>query len=194
MGTLEKSARQQRLRGNVQKAVLITVGAVGVLSIMLVAPNVFKALKMFGIKPERFNDKVRRATTRLIEKGYLVTEKNDGKTTLHLSEKGERILEEIELKGKTQTQRNKRWDKRWRLVVFDIPEKRRKVRNALRDMIISLGFVKIQNSVWVYPYDCEELVTLLKVDLRLHREVLYAIVEKIENDAWIRKHFHLPVD
>lgn len=193
MGKLETSARRERLSGNIQKAVLGTVGTAGVLSVMLVAPNIFKALSVFGIKPARFNDKVKKATTRLIEKGYLIAEKNGSKTTLHLSKKGELALAEIELHTKSQKEKKKHWDKRWRLVVFDIPEPRRKVRNGLRNMLISLGFIKIQNSVWVYPYDCEELITLLKVDLHLHKEVLYAIVEKIENDTWLRKHFHLPI-
>ena len=53
------------------------------------------------------------------------------------------------------------------------------------------GFLCIQGSVWVYPYDCEDLVALLKADLHIGKDVLYTIVEKIENDAWIKKHFNL---
>ena len=57
-----------------------------------------------------------------------------------------------------------------------------------------VGFVCLQDSVWVYPYDCEEFMALLKAELRVGKDVLYAIVERIENDKTIRTHFKLPVE
>jgi len=56
---------------------------------------------------------------------------------------------------------------------------------------LQIGFVRLQNSVWVYPYDCEDLVKLLKADFRIGREVLYVIADSIENDMWMRKEFSL---
>ena len=58
---------------------------------------------------------------------------------------------------------------------------------TLRD----IGFIRLQNSVWVYPYDCEDLITLLKADFRVGKDVLYLVVEAMENDKEIRKHFRL---
>lgn len=40
----------------------------------------------------------------------------------------------------------------WKLVIFDIPEKQRQIRNVLRAKLISLGFKKWQNSIWISPY------------------------------------------
>lgn len=40
----------------------------------------------------------------------------------------------------------------WKMVIFDIPEKQRQVRNVLRAKLISLGFKKWQNSIWISPY------------------------------------------
>ncbi len=40
----------------------------------------------------------------------------------------------------------------WKMVIFDIPEKQRQVRNILRAKLISLGFKKWQNSIWISPY------------------------------------------
>lgn len=192
MGKLERQAQEQRIQGNIQKAVLVSVGIAGGLAIALVAPNLFQVARMFGFKITRLHDKSRTAVARLIEKGYMTQESIDGKDVLVLSKKGEDVLETLD-QHTTKRQKPKRWDKRWRLVVFDIPEKRRKTRNKLRNVIVSAGFIKVQDSVWVYPYDSEDLIALLKTDLRLGREVLYAVVEKIENDAWLRRHFKLPV-
>ena len=44
------------------------------------------------------------------------------------------------------------WDKQWRLVIFDIPEKHKYVRVVLRAKLKQLHFKKWQNSIWVSPY------------------------------------------
>lgn len=40
----------------------------------------------------------------------------------------------------------------WKIVIFDIPEKKRYVRTVLRSKLESLGFKKWQNSIWISPY------------------------------------------
>jgi len=52
-------------------------------------------------------------------------------------------------------------------------------------------FFRLQDSVWVFPYDCEDFMALPKADLRVGRNVLYVIVEKIENDKHLNEHFGL---
>jgi len=43
------------------------------------------------------------------------------------------------------------WDKKWRLVTFDIPEKHRKTRDKLGYELGKLGFRHFQRSVWISP-------------------------------------------
>ncbi|OGB73290.1 CRISPR-associated endonuclease Cas2 [candidate division Kazan bacterium RIFCSPHIGHO2_01_FULL_44_14] len=52
-------------------------------------------------------------------------------------------------------------DGKWRVVVFDIPEKLRQNRNVFRHHLINLGFRMKQQSVWVSPLPCEDLVALV---------------------------------
>lgn len=40
----------------------------------------------------------------------------------------------------------------WKMVIFDIPEKKRQVRNVIRAKLVSLGFQRWQNSIWISPY------------------------------------------
>ena len=87
--------------------------------------------------------------------------------------------------------KKRRWDRRWRVVIFDIPEKRKSVRVSLRRFMEEYGFVRLQNSVWIYPYDCEDLIALAKTNLRLGADVLYMIVERLERDKHLREHFVL---
>ena len=192
MGKVEQEARTLRRRGYLRNAVLATVAISGVLALTLIAPNTLQLLGGFGRK-KRFNEQAKRAATRLASDGYVKFFEVKGKKHLEITEKGRRMLEEAERTARLRSgsPKPRRWDKRWRMIVFDIPESRKAIQNKLRDTVRTLGFLRLQDSVWVYPYDCEELIVLLKSQLRIGREVLYAIVEKIENDGWIKKHFDL---
>lgn len=89
--------------------------------------------------------------------------------------------------------KNKKWDGKWRVLIFDIPENRRFDRDNIRRALISIGFMRLQDSVWVYPYNCEDLISLLKADTETAEDVLYMIVETIENDEPIKKYFGLNI-
>ena len=110
---------------------------------------------------------------------------------VEITEKGRRAFALEREKAALQERGKKRWDKRYRMIIFDIPERRRIVRDQLRRIMRECGFLRIQDSVWVSPYDCEELIILIKADLHIGKDVLYTIVEKIENDKWIKKYFNL---
>ena len=47
---------------------------------------------------------------------------------------------------------DKKRDGVWKIILFDIPETKRQVRNVLRSKLTSLGFKKWQNSIWISPY------------------------------------------
>lgn len=66
---------------------------------------------------------------------------------------------------------SKKWDGNWRVVIFDIEEKEKTLRNSLRRKLLSLGFGKLQESVYVTPLD-------VLVDLKefLRNEKLYGRV------------------
>ena len=53
---------------------------------------------------------------------------------------------------------DERWDGRWRLVIWDIPEKRRLARDLLRFKLKQLGFTQWQKSVWASKVNCTKLL------------------------------------
>jgi CRISPR-associated endonuclease Cas2 len=122
-----------------------------------------------------------------------VFEDRGGKKYARITREGQRALAIETEKSSVRAKRKGNWDKRYRMVIFDIPERKRRTRALLRETMREAGFLCIQRSVWIYPFDCEELIVLLKANLHIGKDVLYTIVEKIENDAWIRKHFGLPL-
>lgn len=86
---------------------------------------------------------------------------------------------------------NKKWDHKWRIATFDIPEKYAALRNKVRDILKKAGFVKLQHSVWIFPHDCEELVQLLKKESQLSNYILYGVLERIEDENRLKKLFRL---
>jgi len=67
----------------------------------------------------------------------------------------------------------------------------RRGRDMLRDTLIDIGFFKLQDSVWIYPYDCEDLITLLKTNYSMSSRVLYIVSEHVEGDWKAKKYFKL---
>jgi len=123
---------------------------------------------------------------RLIKKG-LIKNRNG---FLELTGKGERVLESIENRH-YKIKKPRRWDQKWRIIIFDIPTCKNKLRDQTRLTLKAVGFVKLQDSVWVYPYNCEDLINLIKADFKIGKDLLYIVADKIENDLKLRKHFEL---
>ena len=192
MGKIEHISRERRRRGYIRDAVLGTIAVSGILLLAMTAPNVLKLLAHVpGMKKYRVNEKVRSALTGLAQKGLIVFEERGGKRYARITEKGTRALVIEQYKTRMKFERKPRWDSRWRIVMFDIPERRRGVRDHLRNTMRSLGFVRLQDSAWVFPYDCEDVIALLKADARIGSAVLYIIADSIENDRGLRENFGL---
>src|SRR3989344_421646 len=187
MGKLEEEARWDRRKGYLQDAVLGTVAVAGILAVAMIAPNTLQLLGGMGGRKRRFGEQARTALGRLADKGLVTFEKRDGKSFARITLAGQKELALQEQMAALRIKKRKRWDKRYRVVIFDVPEHRRAIRNSLRNTMRSAGFLQLQQSVWVYPHDCEDLIALLKADLHIGKDVLYLIVEKIERDAWIKK-------
>ena len=75
--------------------------------------------------------------------------------------------------------------------MFDIEESRNVLRNKIRKTLAAIGFLRLQNSVWIYPYPCENLIALLKADFQIGSELLYITADSIEYDIELRKSFDL---
>lgn len=192
MGVVEKEAKRIRRLQTFQQGLLAAVAISSVVLIAATIPNAAQLLRyMPGYrKGARFNYQARTALGRLKAKGLITFEERDGKRYARVTEAGEQVLA-LESMRKGSVKKPKRWDGRWRVVLFDIPERRRGVRDRLRIFMQEYGFVRLQDSAWIYPYDCEDLIALVKANFRIGTDVLYMIVEQLERDKHLREHFGL---
>lgn len=168
----------------------MTVATAGILAIAVLAPNALQALKPFLKKKKKYNLKyyLNQKTKKLIKDGFLKINVENGKQFLSLTEKGERKLSYYQIIRK---KKNSKWDGKWRVVIFDVWENTRHKRNLLRNEIKDFGFIQLQRSVWIYPYECADFIELLKTDLSFGKNIRYLVVESLDYDEKLRKYFHL---
>ena len=137
-------------------------GAAVMLSAALRPVNIASAMKKLG-HAERFErSRLNQSLKRLEGRGLVRRSVRDnGNEYLLLTEAGEHAYM-AEKRRNLAIRRPKVWDKKWRIVIFDITEDKKNVRDAMRRHLGSLRFYPLQKSVFVTPYPCEEEIRFLQ--------------------------------
>ena len=185
-------ARIKKYRAPYKQKLLVLLRGGLVFSLTRSSRRYFVDLKQIP-KELRFLD--RRHLYRMIhefERDRLIDfrEHSDGTVRMILSEKGESraLVYHIERIG---IQKPRQWDGKWRVVLFDIPEKKKAARDALRAKLKELDFQELQHSVHIVPYHCKDEIDFLTEFFELRPWVYYLETETLSNEArWITR-FHL---
>jgi DNA-binding transcriptional regulator PaaX len=188
MGVIEQKVKKNIRKSKINSAIIGTLAVAGGLTMALLAPNLATVLGKALQASDRQG--MKRSLGRLISHGYIEFRIEHGKKRLRLTQKGEKYAA-LMGEGKLAPKKPKRWDHKWRILIFDIPEKRRKIRDGIRSTLMNLGFHRLQDSVWVYPYDCEDFITILKAEFRIGKDVLYLVADAVEYDDPLKSHFGL---
>ena len=113
----------------------------------------------------------------------------NGSILVSLSEKGR--LRVLNLIFRKLEHKKEKWDGRWRMVSSDIPNFCVKGRKALVYRLKIAGFYKLQESVFLYPYDCEEEIRALAYLFKIEKYVKFGLVESIDGQEFLIKYFKL---
>ena len=81
------------------------------------------------------------------------------------------------------------WDYRWRIVCYDIPERKKEIRDILRGLLIKLGFMRYQKSIWISPLEIPNEFKELIKELSLDRWVRVIITDNIDGEKTLMKRF-----
>ncbi len=128
----------------------------------------------------------------LARRNILSIEEKNNKAYVHLLEKGNKRVIEYSLKQLIDfKKKNKRWNGKWFMVFFDVPERERNKRNYLRRYLKRLGFYQYQQSVYVFPYECENEIMLIKKIVKGAQYMQYIIAERIEGEKQAKIFFKL---
>jgi DNA-binding transcriptional regulator PaaX len=127
-----------------------------------------------------------------LQKNRLVSiAEKDGQQVVTLSEDGRRRVMNYNLDQMT-IKEPKTWDGYWRIVIFDIPERKKLGREAFRSKLKQLGFFQLQKSCFIYPFDCKSEIDFISELFEVSPYVNYIVAKEIEGATLLQKFFRLP--
>lgn len=177
--------------GSVQRKILLLMEAGLALGLTRSPKKQWWILKQI---PKEWRKENRQALERAINSLYtshLIKEiHQDGKTTLILSEGGKKRVLQFNI-NKMEIKKPTKWDKKWRVIMFDIPEKLRRLRDSLRFHFREIGLIELQKSVFVFPYPCSKEIIFILEFYNAKKYVRFILAERIDNQLHLMKKFDL---
>ncbi|PIP58202.1 MAG: hypothetical protein COX02_01565 [Candidatus Vogelbacteria bacterium CG22_combo_CG10-13_8_21_14_all_37_9] len=183
--SLKKTYHRLRIdpvkRNYLTQAIMISVYIAGTMAIIAIAPKALELVKPLKRIWKRSQNQqkyyISKKIKDLIKKDLLVIDKNGN---VSITATGENFLAKETKKENINNKAD--WDGKWRVIIFDIKERERRKRDYFRIELQESGFIKLQNSVWISPFPNDDLIELLKQDLRLQSEIIYFEATKIPEE------------
>jgi len=185
----------KKLAPIILKALLI-IGAVAIASTnpMFASKIVPKLLKIALYKIKNNQKQKRRFSNTfyyLKNKGLVKMEYQGKQLYISLTEEGKKAAKKYQIDD-LHIKKPFRWDKKWRILIFDVKDKQRLKREALRGKIKELGMFQLQKSVWVHPYDFKKEGETLKNFFGFtDKEMKIIVASEIGGDQEVKTFFKL---
>lgn len=183
-------------RGELIKKVALAAGkgvAVGALVAFPPLAMSFKTIMEIieereGRRPER--KKIKRVLYNLEKRKLISLKEAGGELIATFNEKGKKLVLKYKF-DELATKKPSKWDKKWRIVIFDIPEKKKRARGVLRDKLKQLGFYQLQRSVFVHPFECQREIELVSRFYEVEPYVYFIRADYIDNQEKLKEKFNL---
>lgn len=174
------------------REILHTLAAVGAIGLIFAFPGAALAIGSLVLGENSYDRwRTRKIITRLKKQKYVTIEENPNNTvTVKITKQG--MIRALTYQLETmQLKKPKSWDKKWRVIIFDIPEKYKKIREIFRMRLRQLNLYLLQDSVFVSPYPCFNEVEFLRELYGIPSTVKYLLVDRIEEDQELKEYFSL---
>ncbi len=174
-----------------KKILLLLLGGVG-LSLAGSPKKYFGVIKSVADEWNKINENsLKRAIKSLYQSRFIeAREHENGSMTVVLSDNGRKKALTYNMDTMT-IKKPPQWDGQWRLVLFDIPNKRKKERDVLRSLLKQLGFIKYQESAFIIPYECKNEIDYVVEFYNLRPHVRLVAVNSFDDDLAFKKSFGL---
>jgi CRISPR-associated endonuclease Cas2 len=197
---LERSSTHHEFRrhnrGELAREILLMIAAGVAIPAALLMPNIPLALRplvklLSGECHTRQTQSFINSMSYLKRKRLVTFVEKDGQQILTLSEGGKKRVLQFNL-DQIEIARPRKWDWNWRIVIFDIPEKRKRGREALRRKLRQLGFYQLQKSCFNYPFDCRSEIDFISEIYEVSPNVNFIVAREVEGAKELQKRFNLP--
>ena len=195
----QKSKNQLDFRlSDRQKEIVKMVGAGvaagAVVTIAVIFPNILKAIfeiseQIDDIREVAAKYRLKTTVNHMVKKGILSLSDEE----IKLTKKGREILKLLSL-DEIIIDKPLKWDRIWHLASYDIPEDKKQKRESFRLQLDRLGFCKIQDSLWVYPYECKEEIAIIAQTLGVERYIIYLNTDHLPQEERLLKRFSFQIN
>lgn len=184
------SPQQKEIAVNVLKVLAMGV----VLAVAIVAPNAVQLFEIFTEDKKELkmpkSNQAWKVIKKLQKQKHVGFSQKDGKIIVTITKEGEKELLKYNLE-KMKLKKPKRWDSWWRVIIFDIPESKKKAREALRNLLKKMDFYQLQKSVFIHPYECKKEINYIKEVYEISYCVTYLRAKRIDNEEFLKHKFDL---
>lgn len=179
-------------KSEIIKDIFYWLAVAGAVSIAATSPYfISNLMRSFKNAKKYKNKKIYDAFYRLKNEGCINIQNKNHQIYISLTEKGKKKAGRFQIDA-LKINKPKKWDGKWRLVIFDIVQLQNAKRNAFRGKLKELGFRHMQKSVWVCPYKCQDEVSLLRDFFGLNKKDIRLITaEDIEDDKYLKDIFKI---
>lgn len=117
-------------------------------------------------------------------------EKTNGNVEIVLTKSGKKKILEYNIDD-LKLNKEKKWDGKWRMIMFDIPNSKKKIRDILRQKLKLLEFYPIQKSVFISPYECEKEIDFISSFYNVGNNILLFHTHDFEGEEKLKHYFKL---
>jgi len=187
-----------RSGNEIAKTIIKVIFITGGIAVASTSPYFFsriipKLIKygFYKMKSKKDKKKIYDTFHRLNNAGLIKIDNRGGQIYISLTREGKKRAGKYQIDD-LEIKRPKKWDGKWRILIFDVKNKDKLKREALRGKIKELGLSQLQKSVWVYPYDFRKEFQILRSFFEFtNREMQIITATEIEDDKEAKTHFNL---
>lgn len=179
-------------RTEIVKDIFYWLMITGMISIAATSPYFIKNLLNQHRKWKKYpKKKIFDTFYNLKRQGFIEIQKHNHQIYISLTDEGKKKANWLQIDSLKINEPDK-WDRKWRIVIFDIAQLKKIYREAFRGKLKELGFYQLQKSTWIHPFDCRPEIELLKDFFGFTENELRLIVTAdIGNDSKLKKIFKL---
>ena len=175
-------------KGELAKEILKGLAMGGFIIACMAMPGLTYIVPLFKPKNTRDRYQIKRVVEELRKKKLINIYTKNGNEVVEITEAGKKKVLEYNL-DEMKLKVPKKWDGWWRIVMFDIPESKKKARGAVSWKIKELGLYPIQKSVFVSPYVCKNEIDFIGEFFGVRDHIIYIKAKEIEGVRKLKEHF-----
>lgn len=173
------------------RVVLAVLLIAGTLTVAVMAPNIFSVMGKQKRLRRYTNRQIGAALYGLRRRNIIeFIKEEDGEITIKLNYKEKDKIKKFAF-DILSIPKLKKWDGKWRAVIFDVPVQFNAARRAMMLKLKELGFYQLQKSVWVHPFPCEDEILFVASIFNIEKFINILVAEKILKEADLKKTFKL---